>query len=264
MNRGQAVAIKKTKSDKVKYKAFSKRLDTAVDNHPDSPNGHGRQKWLRDTLQEKFNHSVTPEGTRRWFAGEVRPRPDVMKLIAAALEVDEAWLSLGLTPSRTVRDQKVHDSTVSGAVNYVAGLIQLSGGQVAFPDDADEDGADFLAIVKGRRYNVKVAVPNTSFQDAALIHVPADYRDLFLICVMPTSNPMLYSLVRVSEEVIQKSGNDRGGYLELRLGTSDESVVVDGVQLFPIIRLDDLAAETSTTDGSKEAARARTRRALDL
>ena len=100
---------------------FASRLSQAFEKHLDAPSGRGRQKWLLDKLQENYGRSFSGEAASKWFAGEARPRVEVMRDIAEVLNVDEAWLSLGIISTKT----------------DVSGLSQL-GQSVASPTNPDE------------------------------------------------------------------------------------------------------------------------------
>ena len=68
-------------------KQFAKRLNEACDGHPHVPAyGQGRQEWIKKAL------AISSEAARRYFNGSSRPRPDKMKKLARALEVDKAVL----------------------------------------------------------------------------------------------------------------------------------------------------------------------------
>ena len=110
----------------IRDKSFAKRMEIACENHAYAPSGHGRQTWVRHKMHEKFGITLSPEAVRKWFAGESRPRPKVMTQLAEVLEVDEAWLALGLSPAATPRDQRKQNAMAAGAVNLVAGHIQLA------------------------------------------------------------------------------------------------------------------------------------------
>lgn len=195
---------------------FAKRLDTALHGHPLAPQGHGRQRWLRDLVEERTNLRVSPEAVRKWFAGEARPRPDVMKKIAQALEVDEAWLSLGITPTETPVEARKRNAAAEGAVNLVAGLIQISGGHIAFPSGPD-DGADIYAIVNGKKLEIEVKlarrVDDGRYQFTFSPRASAD----ILIGVVPTEKHLGAKLLLISKDVLKASGRRRGGYAEIEI-----------------------------------------------
>ena len=130
----------------IRDKAFAKRLEIACEGHPHCPTDQyrGKQKWLYEGLDSEFGVKVSAEAVRKWFSGESRPRPKVMSFIARLLEVDEAWLSLGITPDLTPREQKQRNAVADGAVN----LVGFEGGCADFIGtiygSCDHDGPHFL------------------------------------------------------------------------------------------------------------------------
>lgn len=73
----------RTRTDVVTRDAgFAHRLRKAVEGVKDIPDfGQGQQQtWLRERL------GVSAEAVRKWFSGEARPRPPMMKQLAALLD----------------------------------------------------------------------------------------------------------------------------------------------------------------------------------
>lgn len=225
----------------IRDKAFAKRLETACENHPRSPSGHGRQKWVRERLQETCNVKVSPEAVRKWFAGEARPRPAVMKDLARVLEVDEAWLSLGRMPDMMPREQKKHNAVSNGSVNLLAGIIQINGGTIAFPD-GDDAVADLYAIIRGKQYSINVKSAHTERDGTLKFSLPANTANIVHVGVVPTDEQMRFNLVRLPQDIVDKYGRKRGGYVELKVEHSLDSFRVDGAELPLINRLEDLVA----------------------
>lgn len=138
---------------------YAHRLEQACDSNPHCPAmHHGRQKWIADQLRERFNEHVSTETVRRWYHGEVKPRLDKNNKVAELLMVDPVWLYQGIDSSLTVRERKVRNATADGAVNLVAGLIQMDGGSPAFPDGDAPEGVDLFAIIKGAQYSMHIAL----------------------------------------------------------------------------------------------------------
>lgn len=195
---------------------FAKRLDTAMHGHPHAPQGHGRQRWLRLLIAERTGKTVSYEAVRKWFAGEARPRPDVMKKIAQALEIDEAWLSLGLSPAQTPVEAKRRNAIAEGAVNLVAGLIQIAGGNIAFPQGEDY-GPDLYAIINGRKLDIEVKLardlPENKFKFAFSPNSKAD----LLIGVVPLQKGLGAKLLVISKDMLDSDGKPRGGYIEIEV-----------------------------------------------
>ena len=199
-------------------KDFAKRLDTAVHGHPHAPPGHGRQKWLRDLLSERCGLDVSAEAVRKWFAGESRPRHVVMKQIAQALEVDEAWFSLGITPTETPTQAKKRRVVAEGAVNLVAGLIQLSGYQVAYSEGRDR-GVDLHAIIDGRKIDIEVKSVTTKAQDRMVFALSRSEADV-AIGVIPNEKGLGAKLIWLTRDLIEETGQQKGGFTEIAVEQS--------------------------------------------
>ncbi len=197
---------------------FAKRLWLACDNNPSvPPYNKGRLVWIKDRLAERFDESVSIETVRKWFAGEVKPRDRKVSLIAQILEVDEGWLSLGIEPELTPRDQKARNAQASGAVNVLAGLIQMNGGHPAFPDANDKRAADgfvdLYAIIKGAQYAFHVCLGQKVDADSYRFAVPANYQDAFQMGVILTAATEVM-LLEIPEEMIG-SGMRRGATIDV-------------------------------------------------
>lgn len=222
---------RRPKGPVIRDKNFAKRLETAILGNPSAPDGHGRQKWLREQLDSRFRRKVSAEALRKWFAGEARPRPAIMTEIAVILEVDEAWLSLGITPDTTLAERRHQNALVSGAVNVVAGMIQMSDGHIAFPDTTDTQ-VDLYAIIQGRQHSLIIRSMREQ-ADAVTLTVPAGHERSIVICVAQR-DPTTYSLLRLPSDVIAKSGNRKGGYFEVSV-TTEPNFAVE-TELLPVIK----------------------------
>jgi len=136
---------------------FAKRLTLASDGHPMVPPLHsGRLTWVVRELKSRFDEDISVETARKWFHGEAKPRPDKVAKLAQLLEVDVGWLSLGIDATMQPRERKIRNAIADGAVNVVAGLIQMDGGYPAFPTEA-ETVVDLHAIIKGAKYDFHVS-----------------------------------------------------------------------------------------------------------
>jgi hypothetical protein len=198
---------------------FAKRLISACDgNSLIPPINHGRLTWVQKQLDERFKENVSVETVRKWFAGEVKPRPEKVTLLAILLEVDEGWLSLGIQPDLAPRDQKARNATASGAVNVLAGLIQMSGGHPAFPAEDDERAIaghiDMYAIIKGAQYAFHVCLAHADGDDYRFA-VPTNHRDAFQIGVV-MSGPLEVMLLEIPEDLIE-AGAKRGSTIDVTL-----------------------------------------------
>lgn len=212
---------------------FAKRLDTALHGHPHAPNGHGRQRWLRDLITERTGITVSSEAVRKWFAGEARPRPDVMKKIAQSLEVDEAWLSLGISPAQTPVEARRRNAIAEGAVNLVAGLIQIAGGNIAFPTGEDY-GPDLYAIINGRKLDIEVKLARDLPENRVSFAFSPNSKADVLIGVVPLQKGLGAKLLVISKGMLDSEGKPRGGYIEIEVDSRGASWYV-GDTTVPIV-----------------------------
>lgn len=192
---------------------FSERLNLACDNHPEVPDhGKGRQAWVKDRV------GVSHEAARKWFAGETRPQPDKMKRLAEALDVDEAWLALGVKPDLEPEERHVRSVKVDGAVNAVLGLIQLNGGHCAFPDAHDNRSSyvDFYTIIDGSQYGIHISLAQPEGDEGFRFIVPVEYPQCTVIGVVHAF-PLRLHLVNLSAKLIEKHKHRKGGYFEVTL-----------------------------------------------
>lgn len=196
---------------------FAKRLDQACDAHSLIPPKHsGRQSWIVRELAKRFNVDVSPETARKWFAGEAKPRPDKLAALAQLLEVDVAWLTLGVAPDLDPRERKVRNAMADGAVNLVAGLIQMDGGHPAFPQSG-EGHVDLHAIIRGAKYDLHVSLGDEQGKDIRFV-VPPTYENLIVLGVVKRGFQI--EIFEITPEVIA-NGERHGGSIE---------VVVDQVE----------------------------------
>lgn len=197
----------------IRDKAFAKRLEIACDGHPHCPTDQyrGKQKWIYENLESEFGIKVSAEAVRKWFAGESRPRPKAMSAIARLLEVDEAWLSLGITPDLTPREQRKRNAVADGAVNLVAGMIQMGGGHISFPED---DSAHILAIIGGKSVQIDVVLPIQLDRDHSRLTILSPIEKKIAIAVFKEEG-FSYRLILIRPDVITSSGERRGDFWEL-------------------------------------------------
>lgn len=202
-----------TKPRVIRDKAFAKRLEVACEGHPHCPTDQyrGKQKWLYEGLESEFGVKVSAEAVRKWFSGESRPRPKIMSFLARLLEVDEAWLSLGITPELTPRERKQRNAIADGAVNLVAGMIQMGGGNIAFPED---DSVDIFAIIAGKQVNIDVVLPFDLGKDQFRLTI-ADKLDKKMIIAVIPQHEFYFRVLMVTPEIVRDAGDLRGDFWEL-------------------------------------------------
>lgn len=202
---------------------FGKRFAQACDQHPDVPPfSSGRLVWIQRGLSLRFDIDVTIESVSKCYHGAARPRTAKMKALAALLEVDEAWLSLGVGPhakTRT-RDRQLRDASVDGAMNIVAGFIQMNGGRPAFPDEKDKRAADahidIYAIIKGAQMNFHVSTCQDAGDGKITFSIPANHDEIIVIGVVPVE-PLRCVFLELTSDIIDEQGDLRGGYRQLHV-----------------------------------------------
>lgn len=195
---------------KLKHRDFGKRLTQAADNHPHAPlPNYGRLGWVKEQLDAK-GFPTTVESVRRWFAGESRPRDATLAKLAELFDVDDAWLAIGYAPELTRKDKIVRSREASGAVNVLAGVIQMEGGHPAFPDEGDSD-VDLHAIIRGAKYEFKVVLSRD--QGPFKFVVPSDTAGCIVIGIVLRENHG-FDFYEIEPEVIA-TGKNRGGIIEL-------------------------------------------------
>lgn len=200
-------------ADTIRDAAFAHRLSVACDAYPLAPpQQRGRLTWLSNELKARFGTKVSIETARKWFGGVARPRPDKMAQIAELLQVDVAWLSLGLKPVEKPKERAARNARANGAVNVVAGFIQLGGGTVAFPKQDDTD-VDFYAILRGEQiaFSVKMARPVSDDDGSYAFDVPQQRDDLTVLGVLPREG-FEVEVYHLPNEVLDETAAPHGGY----------------------------------------------------
>ena len=195
---------------------FGKRLEQAADKHPHCPPKHkGRLEWVRAQFAD-LKEDISNETIRKWFAGETKPRPEKGALLAQIFEVDTAWLQMGLDANISPRERKVRNAMVDGAVNLVAGMIQMDGGFPAFPDEGDKraqrENVDIYAIIKGAQYSFHVAFGT---KEGSRLHfaVPSNHANVIVLGVVSVGS-LSYEMFEITGDVIE-SGHRRGASVEI-------------------------------------------------
>ena len=210
-----AILAEKETVRKLPEKAFARRLEIACEGNPHCPTDQyrGKQKWVYDNLAEQFEINVSPEAVRKWFAGETRPRRAAMSALARLLEVDEAWLTLGVKPDLTPVEQRIRNAETTGAANLLAGLIQMNGGNIAYPEG--ESTVSMFAIIKGRQYQVE-AILAFDLGGGRLRFTPSiEHGRHMVIGVVPTANPLHFRLIHLTSALIEAHGERKGDFIEL-------------------------------------------------
>jgi hypothetical protein len=218
-------------------RAFALRLQKACDENPRVPAyNHGRQAWVRTQLVERFGMNVSNETVSKWFTGVARPRPEKVTVIAKLLEIDEAWLALGVAVEVGPRERKIRNAMADGAVNVVAGLIQMCGGHPAFPESDDAAGGapvDLYAIIKGAHYSMNV-VAAQPVDGAFRCSVPYGHAERVVIAVIQRG-PLVCDFVELAAELVEAHGLRRSEAIDVMLTPTTDGYATDGIS-WPLIK----------------------------
>lgn len=149
------------------------------------------------------------------------PRPDKLAKIAQLLEVDVAWLSLGVDHSLQPRERKVRNAMADGAVNVIAGLIQMDGGHPAFPESSDKDAqknhVDLHAIIKGAKYDLHISLGEVEGSNIRFA-IPTTYDQVLVLGVVKRGFEI--DVFEIPAESIE-AGQRHGGSIEVVVAEAD-------------------------------------------
>lgn len=212
-----------SKGNDISHPDFALRMAQACDGNPHIPPLHyGRLGWFVKQFEEK-NKSVTQETVRKWFSGESYPRKTAMSMLAQILAVDEAWLAVGRSPGMTEKQKKVRNATADGAVNVVAGFIQMEGGYPAFPGDDDKraqaEKIDLYSIIKGAQYAFHIVL-GVQTEQGWTFNIPVEALGTVILGVMPLCD-LKCQFVELDAEGIETVGTRKGGVIEVVLGDGE-------------------------------------------
>lgn len=192
----------------MKPKTFPQRLSQACDNLAPiiPPYGQGRQVYIANHLK------VSQEAVRKWFTGETRPRVAIMHNLAALLQVDEAWLSLGIEPELDRREKRAHGERTEGAVYVLFGLLTMLGGHCAFPGPSDvrAEYVDLYTILQGAQTAVHVSVGREMANGVYQFTVPHQYHEVKTIGVVYQGGARI-SLLDLSRQLIDAHRKPKSG-----------------------------------------------------
>ena len=154
---------------RVRDAGYAERLKKACDASPHCPPARGRLTWISQQFLKRYDEKVSVESVRKWYAGIVKPMRDKNSKLATMLDVDDVWLYLGVNPDMSPRERKVRNAEVDGAVNVIAGFIQMDGGSPAFPEESDalaqRRHIDLYAVIKGASYSFHISLAHKHGDD---------------------------------------------------------------------------------------------------
>lgn len=225
---------------------FARRMRQACDRNPRVPDEReGRLVWILNELRTHHGMDVALQSVHRWYHGRARPRNQKLIALAQVLDVDVGWLAHGLGDVSAAVDPAKKPTPVikNGAINVVAGMMEMSGINCAWPD-ADDPAAEyvhFYAIIRGKqhRFHVVTAVPEK--EGKQVLHLPVDHGRCTIILLRRVAASS-FDLWRVPNDRIETHASPRGGFAELPVSIKGAVLSVGGKKTPAIATFDGLFA----------------------
>jgi transcriptional regulator with XRE-family HTH domain len=214
--------------------SLAERLYKACEENSRVPaHNHGRQAWVRAQLAERCGVEVSSETISKWFTGVARPRPEKITALARVLDVDEAWLTLGVSARVGAVRHQLRNAMADGVVNVVAGFIQMAGGHPAFPESAvtpHEPGCakvDLYAIIKGAHYAFHIVVAQETGPGVWRFVLDHGYESCLVLGVIPYA-PLACDFIELRDELVARHGGRRKGVVEIVVERQGDHYHSDG------------------------------------
>lgn len=205
--------------------AFSRRLDKAMMN---SKRTEFAEYGGQALLARKVGHR--DEAVRKWLNGKAFPEFDTIRKISKVLGCSYPWLALGIgSEEEEARENRKSITTLDGAVMYVRGLIQLSGGATAeLPkNDPRRSLVDFTAVINGKMVPVHVARSVEQDDGSLLVPIPWDYEQATVLAVVPYRGAFV--VLQMPHEQIAKHAVKRPGDFAVTMYVAEGGgLVTDG------------------------------------
>lgn len=149
------------------------------------------------------------------------PRQGVLVTLAEILRVDAGWLAVGTPAKSGSNDRNGFEIGSSGAVNLIAGFVQLDGGMAAFPGDEEisrQKGVDLHAIIRGVKYDFHIAT-GVKKKDVVTFRVPFSVSDIIILGVIRDETFTIRVFELQWTDVIGRGKAENGHYV-LQLDTT--------------------------------------------
>lgn len=212
---------------------FGRRLELAIDGYAGAPpSQHGRLSWLKRELEARADLSVSVNTVHKWVNGLSKPREDSLRALARLLKVDEIWLSMGRQPELSTPDeQQAQRSAASGAVAVVAGMVELCGGKIFYPEAAG--GVNLQVSIDGKNADLAVVTPQSTQNGKLSFVIPEPVGQARVVAVVPVIGKDGKPTMQV--EILDITGVERatfGGFsvCEIEAGAKGGAKTAPGVR----------------------------------
>lgn len=203
----------------IRHPEFADRLNKTADLNPNvPPMRSGRLTYVQGELSKR-GQDVSLESVRKWFSGEAMPHKDRSEHLAEILKVDSAWLMFGTEGQETPGQRRARNAMADGAVNFVAGIAQMDGAVVAFPEEDDRyalaQHVDLQAIIRGANYPIHVIVAEER-ENQTVFSVPTDLRNTVPIGVLRLEG-FNFAVYEITDEAIELGTPGTRGKIEVNV-----------------------------------------------
>lgn len=204
--------------DRAAIGAMRDRLVKSIEINPHIPPigpRSGTIKWLKDEMEHQCGFRISLMSISNYLNAHSMPSLESAKALAHVLKVDWQWLLTGTGEQRKAKLATAQNALAEGAVNLVAGLIQMAGGVVAFPEEDDKRAQkahiDLIAIIRGVSYNLHVVL---GFRDGDTLSFRAPRTEgTVIIGVAPRGDdPFAFELVQVMPEAFEAAAFKQGEF----------------------------------------------------
>lgn len=219
----------------VLHEPFARRMKQACDANEDIPPlNDDRLVWMQQRMSQE-GHSVSLQTVMRWYYGAAMPRQKKLISLAKVLSVSPSWLSLGREDKSKV-DTSTRRISAEGAVNALAGHMQMAGVPCAFPekDDPKADTVHFYSIIQGRQHPIYVAAGSTDKKENHVIfQVPVKHSKTVVLVVMPVGSKSL-EVWHVAPETLDSSGEKDSDFRTISARLSGRDLCIGRKHISPI------------------------------
>ena len=220
------------------HESFARRMKQACDANDDIPPlNDGRLVWMQQRMANE-GHEVSLQTVMRWYYGASMPRQKKLISLAKVLSVSASWLSLG-RDERSVVDTSARRISTEGAVNALAGHMQMSGVPCAFPEKGDtrSDKVHFYSIIEGRQHPIHVASGIMDKKSSNVVfQVPASHSGVIVMLVLPMDQKSV-EVWHIPPNVIEITGQKDSDVRTISGKINSRTL---GVGRFKIVPVDDL------------------------
>lgn len=213
-------------------KAFVGRLVQSCEESKYVPPPHkGRQQYIAEKL------GVAPEAVSKWFKAVSMPRPDKIERLAELLQVDQSWLTFGISPEMDRVERKAHAKEADGAVHLVLGMIMLAGGHCGMPSARDPRATyvDFYVTMRGSVYPIHVALARELSRDHFELLLPREYQDVRSIGVVPAGAGK-YHFIDMPLVMLEEHKARKAGGIAIGISRVDSARYITGADTWPRIK----------------------------